>query len=41
MFHIVEPVESKLACGVVGKGAMAPLADIVSAVERYSKNEDF
>lgn len=34
---IVEPVESKLACGVVGKGAMAPLADIVSAVEMYGK----
>lgn len=37
IFHVVEPVESKLACGVVGKGAMAPLADIVSAVERYGK----
>ncbi len=37
LFNIIEPVESKLACGVVGKGAMAPLADIVSAVEMYGK----
>ena len=37
IFHVIEPVESKLACGVVGKGAMAPLADIVSAVEKYGK----
>jgi len=34
---IVEPVESKLACGVVGKGAMAPLADIVNAVKEYGE----
>jgi phosphopantothenoylcysteine synthetase/decarboxylase len=34
---IVEPVESKLACGVLGKGAMAPLADIVNAVKEYGE----
>lgn len=37
LLHVVEPVESKLACGVIGKGAMAPLADIVNAVEKYVK----
>lgn len=35
--HVVEPVESKLACGVVGKGAMAPLSDIVKAVKAYGE----
>jgi phosphopantothenoylcysteine decarboxylase len=37
LFNVIEPVESKLACGVLGKGAMAPLADIVNAVKEYGE----
>ncbi|MFA5021117.1 MAG: flavoprotein [Patescibacteria group bacterium] len=31
--HVVEPIEKRLACGDVGKGAMAKLDDIVSVVD--------
>jgi phosphopantothenoylcysteine decarboxylase len=30
--HIINPVEAKLACGVTGIGAMAPINDIVNKV---------
>lgn len=37
MLQIIEPIESKLACGVIGKGAMAPLSEIVNTVKKYNK----
>jgi phosphopantothenoylcysteine synthetase/decarboxylase len=33
---VVDPVESNLACGVRGVGAMAPLDSIVQKVKEYS-----
>ena len=32
-FHVISPVEKKLACGDMGKGAMAGLEDIVAKVK--------
>lgn len=32
-FLIISPVEKKLACGVIGIGALAPINDIILAVE--------
>lgn len=36
-FKVVKPVVSKLACGITGKGAMAPIEDIVKATEEMLK----
>lgn len=33
-YHLVEPKTAKLACGDVGKGAFAEVADIVAAAEK-------
>ena len=30
--HVIEPVEAKLACGITGIGAMAPISDIANTV---------
>lgn len=35
---VVDPVESNLACGVRGVGAMAPLDFIVQKVKEYSND---
>ena len=32
-YHFIEPKESMLACGVLGKGALADVDDIVETIE--------
>lgn len=32
-YHFIEPKESMLACGVLGKGALADVDDIVRIIE--------
>lgn len=39
-FFVIEPVEAKLACGVTGKGAMAPIKNIVNIVKRFENEMD-
>lgn len=36
-FSVVEPISKKLACGDVGKGALADIADIANEVNRWSE----
>ncbi|MCL2574968.1 MAG: DnaD domain protein [Defluviitaleaceae bacterium] len=35
-YHFVDPKESRLACGDVGKGSMADVADIVAKINEFS-----
>lgn len=36
MYKVINPVESTLACGSVGVGAMAPLTNIVNTVKEWN-----
>jgi len=38
-WHVVQPVEKKLACGTTGMGAMAKVSDIVEAVRKYGSEK--
>ncbi|HCW80729.1 MAG TPA: bifunctional phosphopantothenoylcysteine decarboxylase/phosphopantothenate--cysteine ligase CoaBC [Ruminococcaceae bacterium] len=40
-YEIIEPKEARLACGDVGKGALADVKDIVAAAESHISQADY